>query len=402
MGRFHEHFRTLQHYWADPDWLRDRMLFVSGPRQVGKTTLVTHTLCTEKAAYFNWDNRKIRLAYQKDADFFAGSGSEWICFDEIHKRPKWKDILKGIYDTHKERYRFVITGSARLDTFKKSGDSLVGRYFHTTLFPINLPDIHKTDFRLPEKPLALLNQAADTPDSPAFEELLACGGFPEPFFAGTEQFWKRWSDNHRDLILTEDLRDISKITEIDKIESLLEMLDPCIGKPLSYSNFARDLETTHGSIRRWLEMLSRVQLVFAVPPYSKKVSRAYTQEKKWYFTDWRAAGGNVFENYVASALYRAVRLYTDRFGEKMALYFVRTHDGTEVDFLLCREGKPWLLVEAKQGQAQITRGVYRFAAEFGVPCLVATRKKNFFKKTKGSDNQTIIGLSWSRLGALLP
>lgn len=397
-----EQFRTIESYWTDDNWLANRMLFVSGPRQVGKTTLVKSVLCPQKEAYFNWDSKTVRNTYRNDADFISAVESQWICFDEIHKRPRWKDILKGIYDVHKDKYRFVVTGSARMDTFRKSGDSLVGRYFHTKLFPINLPDLHNTNFSLPDKADILINNVADLRDSPFLEPLLMLGGFPEPFFSGSETFWKRWSRNHRELIVREDLRDLTRVIEIDKIEALLEMLEPSIGQLISYRNLANDLETTHGSIKRWLETLNRVQLVFSIKPYAKNIRRTYKMEKKWYYIDWRAAGSNLFENYIASSLLRAVNLYEDRFGDRMNLYFVRTHDNAEVDFLICREGKPWLLIEAKESSPDISSAVYRFSCELGVPCAVVTRKKNVFKKITNKDGPPIYCVSWSKLGQILP
>lgn len=397
-----EQFRTIQNYWVDTGWLGRRMLLLSGPRQVGKTTLVQSALCKDKEAYFNWDHRGVRLKYRADPDFISEITSDWICLDEIHKRPKWKDILKGLYDTYKDRFRFVVTGSARLETFQRSGDSLVGRYFHTRLFPVNLPDLHKTDFSLPKNPDLLIAQAADLTDSPHLETLLAVGGFPEPFFEGRESFWRRWSKNHRDLIIGEDLKDLTKVMEVDKIEALLEMIEPSIGQLVSYRNLAGDLETTHGSIRRWLETLNRIQLVFSVSPYHKNVRRAYKMEKKWYYMDWRAAGANIFENYVAVSLLRAAKLYEDRFGDKFSLHFVRTHDGAEVDFLMCREKKPWFLIEAKEGAPDVSEAVYRFSREFNIPCAVVTRKKGIYKRIKGRDGQRIFCISWSRLGRLFP
>ncbi len=402
MKQFYELFRTIQHYWTSDAWLGNRMLFVSGPRQVGKTTLVTSALCPDKSAYFNWDSRKVRLAYQKDPDFFISTDSQWICFDEIHKRPKWKDILKGIYDDHYDRFRFVITGSARLETFTKSGDSLVGRYFHTRLFPINLADICRNDFFLPEDPLELFDRASTLTDAPELNDLLQLGGFPEPFFSASERFWKRWSANHRDLIIQEDLRDLTRIVELDKIEYLLEMLEPSIGNLISNRNLARDLETTHGSIKRWLEILNKVHLIFPVSPYSTNIRRAYSQEKKWYYMDWRAAGTNRFENYIAASLLRAVTLYSDRYGEKMELNFLRTHDGTEVDFLIKKNRQPWLLVEAKEGKPDCSRGVYRFTEELDIPCFIVTKQKNVCKKIRTSGRQNIRAISWAKLGQVLP
>ncbi len=378
------------------------MLFLSGPRQVGKTTLVTSTLCKDKRSYFNWDYRLVRMAYQKDPDFFIEAPGPWICFDEIHKRPKWKDILKGIYDAHQDRFRFVVIGSARLDTFRKSGDSLVGRYFHNHLFPLNLPDFNKTDFLPPQDPTTLIDQAKDLPDSKVFEPLLNLGGFPEPFFSVSQTFAKRWSINHQELILREDVRDLSRVVEIDKIEALLTMLAPSVGSTVHYRKLGNDLETTHSNIRRWLEILNKVELIFSVSPYSKNIRRAYKQEKKWYYVDWATIEQGRFENYLAASLLRAALLYTDRFGEKMTLHYVRTHDGTEVDFLLCKNSLPWLLIEAKEGTPEISSGVYRFTQELRVPCVVATAKKNFFKKVTGKAGQKIYCISWSKFGQVLP
>ncbi len=399
-----DHFYSLQNYWTDPEWLRNRMLFLSGPRQVGKTTLVQNTLCGESGSYFNWDNPKIRRAYREDSDFFSSSTSPWICFDEIHKRPQWKNILKGAYDTFKDKFRFVITGSARLEVFKKSGDSLVGRYFNTHLFPLNLGDFRKKDFsQLPENPMDLLEKAASTKDTPDLEPLLSLSGFPEPFFSGSESFWKRWSKQHQELIITEDLRDLTRIVNFDKLEHFLKMMGPSIGQTISHLHFANDLETTHGTIKRWLQELNKVQLLFPVPPYSKKIRKAYRLEKKWYFMDWRAAGGDkLFENYVASTLHRAVTLYSDRFGEDLALYFIRTHDGAEVDFMITRNDVPWLLIEAKEGKPDPTRAVYRFSNELHVPCVIVTRKAGIAKKNKESGRQPILSLSMNRLSQVLP
>jgi len=402
MKPFHEQFRTVQYYWTDPHWLSHRMLFLSGPRQVGKTTLVTSTLCTKQEAYFNWDSRKVRMLYHKDPEFIANTDSEWICFDEVHKRPKWKDILKGIYDVYKGRYHFVITGSAKLETFRRSGDSLVGRYFHTRLFPLNLPDFAKTDFTLPKNPEELARQAAEGKEMGELESLLQLGGFPEPYFSSSEQFWKRWAVNHLDLIIREDLKDLTKVVEIDKIEHLLEIIKPSIGQTISYRHLGQDLETTHGSIKRWLEILNRLQVLFPIAPYFKKIRRAYRQERKWYYVDWRIAEEKRFENYIAASLLRAVTLYSDRFGEAMSLHFVRTHDGAEVDFLLCRDNKPWLLIEAKEGSPDITSSVHRFSRELNVPCFIVTRKKNIFKQIKGKEGQKIFCISWGKLGPLLP
>jgi len=398
-----EQFRSIQHYWTAHDWLGNRMLFLSGPRQSGKTTIVRANLCRKDQNLFNWDDRQIRSLFRKDPHFFSNAPGPWICFDEIHKRTKWKDILKGIYDTFKTRFRFVVTGSARLEIFRRSGDSLVGRYFNTHLFPLNMGDFINSDFKEWNKAESLLETAGNSSDhSQLLESLLSLGGFPEPFFSGSEKFWRRWSKQHEELIIREDLRDLSRISDLDRMEQLLDWMKSASGNPISNSNIAQDLETTHGSIKRWLAELNKVELLFSVSPYTKKIRRAYKKELKWYFVDWRAAKGDPFENYVAASLHRATTLYQDRFGEEYSLYFVKTFDQTEIDFLLTRNGQPWLLVEAKEGAPDTSATIYRYTHRLNCPCAVVTRKPGVFRKIIGKEKQKIFLISWSKLGGLLP
>ena len=191
--------------------------------------------------------------------------------------------------------------------------------------------------------------------------------FQSLFFASSERFWKRWSLQHRELILREDLRDLSRIVEFDKVEGLLHLLGPTIGSTVSNANLAKDLETTPKTVGRWLLELNKVQLIFPLAPYFKNIRRAMRKEKKWYFHDWRAAGDAGFENYIAASLWRSVTLWRDRYGEQFSLHYLRTHDKTEVDFLIALDGAPWLLVEAKEGDPEPTRGIRRFTNELGIP-----------------------------------
>lgn len=266
------------------------------------------------------------------------------------------------------------------------------------MFPINIPDLVKNNFNNPTTAKDLINLAFDCKDFKNLEDLLNFGGFPEPFFKGTETFYKRWSDQHNELIISEDIRDLSKIVEIDKIEHLVEALKPSIGNLLSNRNLGLDIETSHTNIARWMEMLHKVHLIFPVTSYSKNIRRAYKSDKKWYYIDWANAEINKFENFVACSLYRACELYKDRFGEKFTLHFVRTHDGAKVDFLLCLNLKPWLLIEVKEGTPDVSKAVYRFTEELKVPCVIVSKKNNIAKII----NENIFCLSWSKLAQLLP
>lgn len=399
------HFSSIQNYWTSPDWLSNRMLMLSGPRQVGKTTLVQSSLIKSPELYFNWDLPKVRAAYRADSDFFFSGkirSSDWICFDEIHKRAKWKDILKGVFDQYRDSFRLVVTGSALLETFKKSGDSLVGRYFTTHLFPINLGDFRKGDFQKFTSPDQVMSLALEAKENSVIEDLLEVGGFPEPFYRGKVEFWKRWSEQHLELIVSQDMRDITQIQNLDKIQELLELLVPNIGSQVSNSSLSKDLEVAHTTVRLWLSQLEKVQLVFPVRPYSKKLRNVFKKETKWYFTDWCVAQENRFENYVACLLHRATVLWKDRWGEDFELHYVATHQGAEVDFLLTLEGKPFLLVEAKAGKPDPVPSYFQFSEKLGVPCLIVTQRSGYARKVPAQSGGRVIQLSVSKLGQVLP
>lgn len=400
------HFSSIQHFWTRSDWLGKRMLFLSGPRQVGKTTLVRSSLLSKPELYLNWDLAQVRSSYRQNPSFFYSghvSPQDWVCFDEIHKRAHWKDILKGVYDQYRDDFRLIVTGSALLETFKKSGDSLVGRYFTTHLFPINIGDFRSEDFRQYTSAHTLIDHALQSGENTVIEELLELGGFPEPFYAGKAEFWKRWSNQHRELIVSQDMRDLTRIQDLDKIELLMEMLVPNIGSQVSNAGLGKDLEVAHTTVKNWLIQLEKVQLIFPVRPYTKKIRNLFKKEVKWFFTDWRFAGENRFENYVASLLHRSVVLWKDRWGENFSLHYVCTHQGSEVDFLISLDGKPFLLVEAKSGKPDPSPNYFLFSEKLQVPCLIVTPLPGYARRVKGHDSSAeVIQLSVSKLAQVLP
>ena len=124
-----------------------KMIFLSGPRQIGKTTFVLAQLESLglEHLYFNWDDPYVRREYTRNPHFLktkiaAEKKRPLIAFDEIHKHKQWKDILKGLYDIHRNQAQFIVTGSARLDYFRQSGDSLIGRYFSYRMLPLGLSE----------------------------------------------------------------------------------------------------------------------------------------------------------------------------------------------------------------------------------------------------------------------
>ena len=366
------------------EWIQERMLFIAGPRQVGKTTYTLNKIKELGGSYFNWDDKKIREAYLKESSFFVKSSKEnsLVVFDEIHKRKKWKDILKGLYDTHKSNYKFVITGSAKLDTFRRSGDSLVGRYFLTHLFPMSSGELLKTKFKEFTSAKILLNRAQDfnkTINNKDFDLLLKLGGFPEPFFSGSESFWRRWQKQHQELLVREDLRDLSNIQNLDSIENLVALLNPKVSSTISYNSLSKDLEADHKSIKQWLLQLERIMLTFTIKPWSKRIQNSLRKNPKVYFYDWSFVKdpGAKFENFIACNLLKAITLWNDRYGYNFELYFIRTYSNEEIDFCITLDSKPWLLIEVKNGYPDSTPYITELSKFLKAPLLIITNEANW-------------------------
>ncbi len=368
--------RWVENYAFDESLIGRHMVFLAGPRQVGKTRLAKNWLEKKgcSSLYFNWDDVSTRKAYATNNRFFEsparslGVRDPWIAFDEIHKRNRWRDILKGTYDVFGDEFRFLITGSARLDIFRRSGDSLVGRYSLFHMMPFNIGEI--ADLRngvsfLAEKSIQELLKTFEGQVSSkisamveeAYQNLWRYGPFPEPFLKQNERFSRKWHQDYLSLVIREELKDITKIVELDKVENLLFLMPTRITAPLSMANLAGDLEVAHTTVKAWLEQLRRLYLLFPVAPWTKKVSRGLRREKKWYFLDWYYVTEEPrrLENMVATYLYRACLALTDMGLGDYRLHYLRTLDKQEIDFIIEADRKPILAVEVKSNDTQLSR-----------------------------------------------
>ncbi len=346
------------------------MSFIAGPRQIGKTTAIQRFLAArgQPRLYYNWDTSTVKRRYAVNPLFFIEdlppeSSEPWVALDEIHKYPKWKNLLKGYYDEWHERIRFVVTGSARLDLFRKSGDSLVGRYFLFRMLPLGIREVvpglsSKSKECFPDEEIRVIPPAASGV-SEAVESLLHFTGYPEPFAVGKDAFCTQWRENHVSLILQEDLRDLTKIVQVRKLETLLYLLPDRVGSPLSLNALRQPLESAHGTIRSWLDALKVVYLIFSIPPWTARLSRSVLKEEKVYFWDWGMVTdpGARFENFVAVQLQRAVASWNERGRGPFKLHFLRTKDGQEVDFAIADRNRVWLLVEAKESETSLAKSV---------------------------------------------
>lgn len=311
--------------------LTKKIVLLTGPRQCGKTTL-SKQLYTNYD-YFNYDSAEDRIALEKKT---WDRKKPLIIFDELHKKKYWKRWLKGIYDTEGIPPQMLVTGSAKPDIIKKVGDSLAGRYFQLRLHPLDLKEA---------------KQYSDFSQEEIFERLWQFSGFPEPFLSGNKTDYLRWRRSHLDIILRQDLIDLYSIRDIQAIENLVFLLKERVGSPVSYSNLARDLERDANTVKRWLELLKSLYVIFSVTPYHKKITRSLLKEPKYYFYDHAFVDhddGAHLENLVATALLKELHFIEDTKGIKTNLHYLRTKDGKELDFAICFERKPIYLIEVKQ------------------------------------------------------
>jgi len=333
--------------------LGKKMVFISGPRQCGKTTLAEILLEDIKGTYYNWDvDFHKRLI--KDSDLNLKS-KLWV-FDEIHKYKYWRNWLKGIYDLYKKDHKILVTGSAKLDIYNRGGDSLQGRYFFHRLHPFTFSEL--LDLKISTDLNTLPDLNIDTDIKPAknlLNDMFHFGGFPEPFNSSTEQEAMRWRQLYGTRLVREDIRELERIYELDKIELLYDHLPNTVGSILSMNSLREDLEVNFRTVKNWIDILERNYACFRVLPFGTNKIKAVKKEGKLYMWDWAAVEKKSarFENLIAMHLLRLCHWITDIYGEKAELRFFRNVRGQEVDFIVLRKGLPWLAVEAKESESDL-------------------------------------------------
>lgn len=348
-----------------------QMVFLMGPRQVGKTTLSRESTTGLNALYLSWDNPTDRLLFIKGPEAVAKqAGLEGLLeflpiliFDEIHKFGKWKNFLKGFFDLYEKKTKIIVTGSARLNIYKKGGDSLMGRYFYYRIHPLSVAEIVSPTMMEEEiRPPSPISQAD-------WEALLEHGGFPEPFVQRSKAFSRRLKALRKDQLFKEDIRDGTRIQELSQLELLSELLRLQAAESMDYQSLANKVRVSVDTVRRWLEVLKSFYYCFSIQPWSKNISRSLIKEPKLYLWDWSLIDdeGHRNENIVASHLLKAIHFWTDQGLGEFGLYYLRTKDKIETDFLVTKNKKPWFLVEVKTKAKGIAPALYHFQKETGAP-----------------------------------
>ena len=346
--------------------LTSKTVFLAGPRQVGKTTLAQQILeGSGSGVYLSWDKREDRQEIRK-AQWPAGNAL--IILDELHKYRFWKRWIKGEFDRHRERLRFLVTGRARLDVYRRGGDSLQGRYHHYRLHPFSYCEAEGVKPRsIPSPGDELTIPGRGSKD--ILDALLEFGGFPEPFLAQSERVLRRWQKERVDRFFREDVRDLEAVRDLSNLQLLADLLTERVASPLSLNSLREDLEVSHRALSHWMDILDRLYFVFRIRPFTAQTVRGLKKMPKAYFWDLSLVPdpGARFENLVASHLLRFCHFLEDSEGYRMDLQYLRDVTGREVDFLVTCNRVPWFAVEAKVKDESINPSLHYFQRKMRIP-----------------------------------
>lgn len=331
--------------------LKKKMVFITGPRQVGKTWLakkISENYLNPQ--YLNYDRFFDRRIIHEESWL---PETDLLIFDEIHKMRNWKNFLKGIYDTKSSNLHILVTGSARLEAFHKSGDSLAGRYFLHHLMPF-------TPFELSDIKVELIPKS------------IRQSGFPEPLLAEEISDIKRWRNFYINGLLREDIVDFSNLMKQKELDLLLELIKHRVSSNISLNSLSGELQVSPNTIKRYIDILESLHIVFRVIPFSKNISRAILKEPKLYFYDTGMVMGNdgqILENAVAIALKDFVLRQFEENGEIYGLHYIRTKEKKEIDFCITHNNKPVRFIEVKNSDANLSKTLVYFHDKYDVKSI---------------------------------
>lgn len=346
--------------------LKKKMVLLAGPRQAGKTTLAKELRKEfSSSVYLTYD-------HLEDRKIILGEkwlpSTELIILDEIHKMPDWKNYLKGVYDTKGPHQKILVTGSARLEIFNQVGDSLAGRFFLHRLLPLSPSECQQTN----------------TPYS--LDQFLERGGFPEPFLAQEKVDADRWRLQYVDSLLRTDVLDFENIQNLNAIRLIFDLLRQRVGSPISYMSLSRDVGVSPNTVRKYIQILEALYIVFRVSPFSRNIARSIMKEPKIYFFDTGFVEGDrdgCWENFVATCLLKHVHARIDYYAENTSLCYLQTKERHEVDFALVKDGEVTQMIEVKYANHSIGHGIQYFHQKYEFPAFQIVKELKREKIEKG-------------------
>jgi predicted AAA+ superfamily ATPase len=386
------------------------MILLSGPRQAGKTTLARMIADSyTNSLYFNWDIPQNKTRLIETPTFFEDverkdATTPLIIFDEMHKYRDWKNYLKGVYDGFHDRFQFLVSGSGRLDLYRRGGDSLAGRYFLFHLWPFTIAEMGKRNVTIDSflnNPLQMAVSESGVLKE-TWKRLSELSGFPEPYLTNKPTSYRRWSNTYSQQLIREDIRDMTDVKAIHDIEILYTLLPSKVGSPVSIPSFVRDLKASYNTIQNWLAIFERFFLIFSIGSWSRKIARAISKERKVYLWDTPRIKEPAarFENMVALELWRAVTAWNDMGHGLFSLHFIKNKDKQEVDFLIANEHEPFLLVEAKLTDTQPSPALRKFQYALKVPAVQLTGEGEGYRLLTNEDQHILVAPAYQWLSQL--
>jgi predicted AAA+ superfamily ATPase len=386
------------------------MVFLAGPRQSGKTTL-SHIISRSFAntLYFNWDIAEHRARLIGNPTFFEAverkdASTPLIIFDEIHKYKEWKNYLKGVYDQFHEGYQFLVSGSGRLDIYQKGGDSLAGRYYLFHLWPFTVAELGRRNIPIGDwlkDPLKISLREKEKLRE-IWSRLSTLSGFPEPYLSGRSTTYRRWTNSYSQQLIREDVRDLTGIKFIGDMELLYMLLPSKVGSPISVPSLVGDLRVSYNSVRSWLSVFERFFLIFSIGPWTHKIARAIQKERKIYLFDSPKIEepSARFENIVALELWRAVTSWNDMGYGLFSLHFIKNKEQQEVDFLIAKERKPFLLVEAKVADIEASSALKKFQRALNIPAVQLVEESDGYRFFSNEGQSILVAPAYQWLSQL--
>jgi uncharacterized protein len=386
------------------------LILLTGPRQAGKTTL--SKLISQDYSnylYINWDISADRIRFLENPEYFRelsrkDDSKPLIVFDELHKYKDWKNYLKGIYDGLHEEYRFLVAGSGRLDTYQKGADSLAGRYLLLHLWPMTLAELGQANKSIEEFSKDPLKIQIEHHGMLAelWENLKEHSGFPEPFLSAKKTSYRRWSNIYSKQLIREDIRDQTEIKSILDVETLYMLLPSKVGSPLSIPSLSRDLKVAYNSINNWLVTFEAFFLTFTIAPWTRRIPRSIQKEKKLYLWDSPRIKSKAarFENMVALELYRAIHSWNDCGYGDFSLHYLRNKEHQEVDFLISNEQEPFLMIETKLNETDVSPVLKKFQNQLQIPAIQLTESGDSYRLLPNKGRQILIAPAYHWLAGL--
>lgn len=386
------------------------MIFLVGPRQVGKTTLakiISRSFVNN--LYFNWDIPQDKARLMENPTFFQeikrrDPSTPLIIFDEIHKYKDWKNYLKGVYDQFHDMYQFLVSGSGRLDIYQKGGDSLVGRYFLFHLWPFTMSELGKINLTIDdflENPLQISMENSENLKE-KWARLSTLTGFPEPYLANRKATYRRWSNIYSNQLIREDIRDLTGIKSVGDMETLYYLLPSKVGSPLSVPSLTTDIKVSYNTVQSWLSVFERFFLIFTISLWTERIARAIQKERKVYLWDVPRIEEPAarFENMVAMELWRAVTNWNDLGYGQFSLHFIKNKEQQEVDFLIANGHKPVVLIEAKISDTQPSSPLKKFQNALSIPAVQLIGDGEGYRMFTNNDQSILVAPAYQWLSQL--